>query len=325
MQTLFYSAIAVIPWIAITLLLRYMVNVEGLSASLVGVLSRAVCLPLLGGWILARGAGWRRFGVRGEGRRLALMGIVSIVINLAWFYSLQWTTATNVAILIRTDIVFVILIGAICGLERIRPAQLAVVPLMLLGLGMLCEIQHFDFAGHLTGDLLVICAALAFSINAFIIRVILKTLDGEVVAEYNHGISALGFLAVVLLQGQFSDLPELYTAPRASAVVGLGICTAIGLPLYYLALKHMPVWKLRVCMLAGPVFTALIERWCWGLVMTWIQMLGAGMILAGLAAIVLMDHFQRQADGAVSVDAAEPPTPLASRGHSPEERAGKTA
>jgi drug/metabolite transporter (DMT)-like permease len=297
MQTLFYSAIALIPWIAITLLLRYMVDIEGLSAGLVGILSRAVCLPLLGSWILARGTGWRRFGLRGEGRRLVLMGGISIVINLAWFYSLRWTTATNVAILIRTDIVFVILIGATFGLERIRPAQLAVVPVMFIGLGLLCEIQRVDFTGHLTGDLLVVCAALAFSINAFIIRVILKTLDGEVIAEYNHGISSLGFLAIVLLQGQFAELPALFTPSRAYAVVGLGVCTAIGLPLYYVALKHMPVWKLRVCMLAGPVFTALFERWCWGLVMTWTQMLGAAMILAGLATIVLMDHYQRVREG----------------------------
>ncbi len=296
MQTLFYSAIALIPWIAVTLLLRYMVNIQGLSASLVGILSRVVCLTLLGSWIVTRGTGWRRFQLRGEGRRLIWMGAISTVINLAWFYSLQWTTATNVAILIRTDIVFVILIGATFGFERIRPTQLAVVPLMFIGLGLLCEIQQFDFSGHLTGDLLVVCAALAFSVNAFIIRVILKTLDGEVVAEYNHGISSLGFLAVVLFQGQFAQLPELFTVPRASAIIGLGVCTAIGLPLYYMALKHLPVWKLRVCMLAGPVFTALFELWYWELVMTWTQVLGAAMILVGLAAIVLMDHFQRRAE-----------------------------
>jgi drug/metabolite transporter (DMT)-like permease len=295
MQTLFYSAIALIPWIAITLLLRYLINIQGLSAGLVGVLSRVLCLSLLGSWILHRGAGWRRFRVRGEGARLLWMGAISTVINLAWFYSLQWTTATNVAILIRTDIVFVILIGATFRLERIRPAQLAVIPVMFVGLGLLCEIQRFDFSGHLTGDLLVVCAALAFSVNAFIIRRILTVLDPEVIAEYNHAASSLGFLAIVLLQGQFAQLPACCTGPRAVAIAALGVCTAVGLPLYYVALKHLPVWKLRVCMLAGPVFTGLFERWYWDLEMTWLQMLGAALILLGLAAIILIDHVQRRA------------------------------
>jgi drug/metabolite transporter (DMT)-like permease len=120
-------------------------------------------------------------------------------------------------------------------------------------------------------------------------------LDEEVIAEYNHAASSLGFLAIVLLQGKFGQIPECLTAPRTVAIAALGVCTAVGLPLYYIALKHMPVWKLRVCMLAGPVFTAMFERWYWELEMTWLQVIGALMILVGLAAIILMDHAQRRA------------------------------
>ncbi len=72
------------------------------------------------------------------------MGGISCIINLAWFYSLQWTTATNVAILIRTDIVFVILIGVAFGAERIRPGQFAIVPLMMIGLAAIILVDRFS-------------------------------------------------------------------------------------------------------------------------------------------------------------------------------------
>ena len=56
---------------------------------------------------------------RGVGRWLLLMGAISLVINLLWFGSVRLTTATNCAMLFRLDLLFVVLIGALLGQERI--------------------------------------------------------------------------------------------------------------------------------------------------------------------------------------------------------------
>ncbi|HID20794.1 MAG TPA: hypothetical protein EYP14_00120, partial [Planctomycetaceae bacterium] len=70
---------------------------------------------------------------------------------------------------------------------------------------------------------------------------------------------------------------------------------AIGLPLYYVALRNMSVWKLRMYMLSAPVLTAWIEWPLWGTQLTPLQILGAAIVLTGLAALIWLEW--RQAAG----------------------------
>ena len=171
MQAILFAFLAVVTWVLFNLLLR--VAADTVPVALVGTFSRIVTLPLLAAWVLATGARWRRLVPRGTGGWLALMGAVSIAVNLLWFGAMTWTSATNVAMLFRLDLVFVVLIGALLGLERIGWPQLLLVPTMLLGLALLSEVHRLDFAGHMAGDLMIVVAAFGFAVNAFVIRRIL--------------------------------------------------------------------------------------------------------------------------------------------------------
>jgi O-acetylserine/cysteine efflux transporter len=294
MQQAFYASLAVLPWVAFTLLLRYLVKMEGWPVGLVGTLSRVVTLPLLAGWILATRSGWRRLRPQGVLGWLLLMGAISIVINLCWFASVKWTTATNVAMLARFDLLFVVLIGALLGLERMGIAQLALVPVMFAGLALIAEIGKFDWGGHLVGDSMAVVVALGMAVNAFVIRHILRTMDDQAVALYNHTVSMLGFVALALVQGDFARLPELFHQPAAwRAIVLVGVIAAVGLPLYYAALRQMDVWKLRMFMLSAPVLTAAVEWPLWGMRLSAAQWWGAGIILGGLAVLI---HVEARAE-----------------------------
>ncbi len=285
-----FAILAIVPWVVFTLLLRFVVSMEGWPIGLVGTASRMVTLPLLGAWVLATGRGWRRLLPDGATGWLLVMGGFSLVINLCWFGSVQWTTATNVSMLFRTDLVFVVLIGMVLGLERVGPAQLAVLPVMLLGLALVTEIQHFDLGGHLVGDLMAVCAAFGLAANAFVIRHIMRVMDEEAVALYNHGISTLGFVTVGVIGGGFSRTGELLRQPAPlSLVILLGVIAAVSLPLYYAALRRMSVWKLRTFMLAVPVITVSIEWPLWGARLSGLQCLGGLIILAGLAALIRIE------------------------------------
>src|SRR6056297_1864113 len=140
MRTVFYASLAVVPWVAVTLMLRWLIKMEGWPVGLVGTLSRCVTLPVMALWMVTVGTGWRSFHLRGRGAWLLLMGLISILINLTWFSAVRWTTVTNVGMLIRFDVVFVIIIGAALGLERIGLRQLALLPFMFVGLGLLMEV-----------------------------------------------------------------------------------------------------------------------------------------------------------------------------------------
>lgn len=293
MQAALYALLAIVPWVGVTLLLRYLVKIEGWPVGLVGTLSRVVTVPLLAAWILATGDGWRRLRPRGALGWLLLMGAVSIAINLLWFASLKWTPATNVAMLFRLDLVFVVLIGAALGLERIGPAQLALLPAMLVGLGLLTEIEKFDFHGHLGGDLMVVFAALGFAVNAFVIRHIMRVMDENAVALYNHTMSMLGFVVLAAAGAEFPRTGELLSAAWPLIAV-LGVVAAVGLPLYYVALRRMDVWKLRTFMLSAPVMTAAVEWPLWGLRLSPLQCLGGAIILAGLAVLIHVESRQNR-------------------------------
>jgi drug/metabolite transporter (DMT)-like permease len=289
-KTAFYASLAVVPWVIVTLLLRWLISIEGWPVGLVGTLSRLVTLPVLAVWIVTAGAGWRSFRPRGRGGWLILMGLISIVINLTWFSAVQWTTATNVGMLIRFDVIFVILIGAMLGVERIGLRQLALIPLMFVGLALLMEVHKFDWGGHIVGDSMTIVTALGFSVNAFVIRHIMVVMHEEPVAFYNHSISMLGFIALAMLGGDFAQTADVFASPRAwPYFIVLGVLVAVSLPLYYVALRRMDVWKLRTFMLSTPVLTLIVERLLWRVELAPLQWLGGAIILAGLAVLIRME------------------------------------
>ena len=82
-----------------------------------------------------------------------------------------------------------------------------------------------------------------------------------------------------------------HLGPTAAwAPVGvLGVLVAVSLPLYYVALRRMDVWKLRMFMLATPVLTAAVEWPLWGIRLSLPQSLGAVIILATLAVLIRME------------------------------------
>ena len=295
MQAAFYALLAIVPWVGVTLLIRFLVKMEGWPVGLVGTLSRVVTVPLLGAWILSTGAGWRRLRPRGVGAWLLLMGAVSIAINLLWFAALKWTTATNAAMLFRFDLVFVLLIGAALGLERIGLAQLALVPVMLVGLGLLVEVQKFDLGGHLAGDAMVVVAALGLAVNAFVIRRIMWAMDENSVALYNHTMSMMGFAALAAAGSEFGLAGDLLAAAWVPVAI-LGVVSAVGLPLYYVALRRMDVWKLRMFLLLTPVIAAAVEWPLWGIRLSALQCLGGAIILACLAALIHIESRETRKD-----------------------------
>ena len=103
MHKIIFALLAVVSWVAGNLLLRE--AVEHWSPVTAGLLSRVVTVSLLAVWVLSSRESWRRLLPRGAGGWLVLMGINSILVNILWFEAMSHTTATNVALLFRLDLV----------------------------------------------------------------------------------------------------------------------------------------------------------------------------------------------------------------------------
>jgi drug/metabolite transporter (DMT)-like permease len=273
----------------VTLLMRAALDLW--PVGLTGTASRVVTIGLLASWVLGRGAGWRRLAPRGVGWWLVLMGVNAIAINVVLFVALKWTTATNYALLYRLDVVFVVLLGSLLGLERVGWRELSLLPVMLLGTAMVAEVGPAGFQPHLVGDLLVVAGALGFAVNAFVLRRIFQAMDVEAVALINVSVSSLGFVGVLVACREWDTVGPAVANPAAWLWVALlGAAFAVYLVVYYVTLNRMPVWKLRMWMLASPLLVALVDRILWHTRLTGVQFAGMALVLLGLAGLIRLER-----------------------------------
>ena len=275
----------VLIWTVFLLVLRGVLHVCAVSVA--GALSRVVAVTVLFAWVCAGQGGWRRLRLRGAGRWLLLMGLVSCTVNFLMFGAYKWTPATNVAVLLRLDLPFVLLIGMVLGLERIGVAGLLTLPVMGVGVALLMQVQRMEFGGHAVGDAMVVVGAFGLAVNAFVIRHILRTLKEPVVAFYNSLISGLGFWILACAQG-FPIPADVRRNPSVWLwLPAFGVVGALTLICYYTALRRLMVWKLRTYLLLSPLLVALAEWSIWDVRLTIAQWLGAALLLGGTGVLVV--------------------------------------
>ncbi|MBN1590274.1 MAG: DMT family transporter [Pirellulales bacterium] len=288
------ALLTVVAMTGITLLMR--AALEHWPIGLTGTVSRVFTVGTLACWVLLRGEGWRRLAPRGTAWWLVVMSINAILINVLLFTSLKWTTATNYAVLYRLDIVFVVLIGTLLGLERIGWRELTLLPVMLLGVAFVAEVRLSGVESHIVGDLMVVAGALGFAINAFILRQIFRTMDTEAVALINVSVTGLGFLGVMLIRGELATVGAALGEPIMWLWVALlGLSFGLYILIYYAALDRMPVWKLRTWMLTSPLLVALADWVLWNTRLSGQQWVGTGLVLLGLAGLIRLEMVARAA------------------------------
>jgi len=178
--------------------------------------------------------------------------------------------------------------GAVLRLERIRCVEAALLPVMLGGMALLAGVADRAWAGHLVGDLMAVAAAFLYAVNAFVIRAILRSMDEETVALYNHTLSTVGFAALATC-GDAMGVWSGRTGLAAWAwIAALGLIAAVSLPIYYAALHRLQLWKLRAWLLLAPVLVALVE-WLLGVRLTVAQTIGGVLVLGGLLLLVRIE------------------------------------
>jgi drug/metabolite transporter (DMT)-like permease len=281
--------VAVACMAAATLLMR--AALEFWPVGLAGTVSRMVSTVAIAIWALPRGTGWGRFAPRGTGGWIVLMAVIATTLTLLLFVSLRYTTATNQALLYRLDVVFVVLIGTVLGLERIGWRELLLLPVMLLGVAMVAEVRFSSLRGHMIGDLMVVAAALGLAADAFIVRHILRTLDLGVVSLMIISLPGLGFLGFMLVENELATIGDrLWNRQAWLWVVLLGLVNALFLPIYYAVLCRMPIWRLRIWMLLAPPLVAVADRVFWHTQLSAGQFVGMGLVLLGLVGVIYLER-----------------------------------
>jgi drug/metabolite transporter (DMT)-like permease len=191
---------------------------------------------------------------------LIVIGILGSIFNLCLLVGLKHSTAINSSILLRAEIMFSVILGWIFLKEKLTIVDFLGALVMLLGFLFVSEIRINQIKFYLRGDILFLTGAFVVSVNALLIKKLLSYgLSGSVIATYNLTITTIFFTFFTLLFKQYFDFVFLFIGKNFFLVILLGIFIGISYVLYYGALRHIPIWLVKVLVLFIPVFTVIIS------------------------------------------------------------------
>lgn len=103
---------------------------------------------------------------RSDYLKLAILSLFGVVFNQLLFVGgLSLTKAANTSLLAVTIPIFTLIVGAIAGTEKLRPAKLAGIALAAAGVVLLIDPRAASFSSQTTlGDLMIIANSLSYGI-----------------------------------------------------------------------------------------------------------------------------------------------------------------
>ncbi|NQU39845.1 MAG: DMT family transporter [Lentisphaerae bacterium] len=280
-------AIAILAW-GLEYPLMKSVSAE-LGPMATGAVMFSVAAFLLGAQLAVRGTFRReRLPDRQTLGRLLLIGLIGFLLNAAVLLAVRMTSVTNVATLARTDVLFSLLLAAFIFREKVDRSAWWTTPLMLAGIYLLTGIVTRPFGMGNGGDALVLLSAFLVALNAYIIRHTAQRVDPTLIGFVNTATnSALFVVAALLVPPHSAGMLALGVAFAHPVALELGCIAAIFFASYYIALRALPVWRVRLLMLMIPVVAALAGTFWLDENITAIEAMGMALICAGAAGAVL--------------------------------------
>lgn len=219
-------------------------------------------------------------------RYLAAMGLVGVSALNAFVYKAgQTTESLNMALLVPTAPVMIILLSRIVYGEPLTPRRLGGVAIVLIGVLELVsrgDWEHIASLRFLPGDLWALAGAACFALYSLFVR------------KRPAGISAPGFNAATFAWGLVLLLPplavEAATGPATSwnlrvlsgvAYAGIG-CSFAAYTLWTKAIGSIGPVLAGIVYYFLPVVTAVESVWLLGEAVTTAHVLGGALIVSGI-------------------------------------------
>jgi drug/metabolite transporter (DMT)-like permease len=245
------------------------------------LLALACLLP----WALPRlRADWPL--MRRHWRHLAVMGLLGVTLLNAFVYKAgQTTQSLNMALLVPTAPVIIILLSRILYAEPVTWRRLAGMGVVLCGVLTLLsrgDWQHLAAVRFNPGDLWALAGAASFALYSLFVR---NRPKGLSLAGYNAATFALGL--VFLLPGLAVEAVALpapaLTVPVIAGIAYAGIgCSTIAYILWTRAIAGIGPVLAGMVYYSLPLFTAVESAWLLGEAIAPFHIVGGGMIIAGI-------------------------------------------
>ncbi|MDA8193110.1 MAG: DMT family transporter [Thermaerobacter sp.] len=212
-----------------------------------------------------------------EWLRLALLGLVGVSLY-QWFFNtaLKLTLAANVAFLFDLSPLLTLAGHRLLGGRPARPVVLLGAVLALLGVGLLVGTST---RGSLAGDGWALAAAVAWAAFILMTERLRPTVRGAALTGWMSAFGAVGVLPFL------SGVPVWKMPPSAwlPLLYTIVFVTMLGLTFWQNAVAAMGGARASLFLYLVPVVAATGGWLFLGERMTWWQVSGAGLILAGVA------------------------------------------
>lgn len=243
----------------------------------------ATCNMILNLWFTFTGQWPAVISGLGRWRQWVSVGVLNGILTTLTFVGVNMSGAANAGILMRTDLLFGLLLGYLLYKERTHPLELAGGGLMLCGVIMVLGISFTDFHLQSIGDLYLLTVGLLLAINAVIIKYGLGTLSGAAIVYFNTLVAGLFLTVVITISRSWAAAPLLLNKAVLPGVIATGIIQTLALLTYYYALDFFPVWIARSFGLITPLVALVGSLIFLGEKLTVAQVGGTALALAGMA------------------------------------------
>ncbi|MCG6143207.1 MULTISPECIES: DMT family transporter [Leptospira] len=226
----------------------------------------------------------RRFKVTTTIKRdgfILTLGTISNAIGIVLYYfALKQTDLGPAAILIKTTVLYNVLLGVFFLGERLRKTEVFGIAIAILGIYMISTLEgQINFLSTFC----ILLSAFLFAIQSYMIKKYIPEILGLEYAYLRLFLLSLFFLVYSLYIGSFH-------VPEISIIVTLGLFSLLGYFLgrafYFEAHNYLPISKLNATLLIEPIFLMFVGILFMKEPFDEQKLAGAGIILTGLYLIV---------------------------------------
>ncbi|MDT8863054.1 DMT family transporter [Alkalihalobacillus sp. MEB130] len=219
---------------------------------------------------------------------LLLMTVTGITLFNTFIYgALQFTTASNVAVLESVIPALTVVLSAVLLKERLQKMQWGGVLISIIGAIWVVidgKISHLLAMNWNVGDVLMIGAIISWSFYSILVKKYMHLFPPFAAIFVMTGISVLVLLPIVTIEWSITGLPKLAATPTyVVSLLFMGIFPSfIALILFNRAVATLGASQASVFLNLLPVFTMLGAYLWLGESITGMQMIGAFIVIFGV-------------------------------------------
>jgi drug/metabolite transporter (DMT)-like permease len=216
-----------------------------------------------------------------------------------FFEGLALATSTDAAFIHKTLVVWVAIGASIVLRERLRPAHLVAIALLVVG--HIVVSGGVSLAGTGRGEALILAATLLWTLEVLVVKRLLVTIPAPQLATVRMLGGSVVLLAWLVVRGDLTALAG-FSAGQWWWIAVTGTTLATFVSLWYRALAAAPATDVTAVLVAGAVVTAVLNTGFRGVPVT-IESVGYLVLLAGVVIVAVSSaraEAERSAPGLAS-------------------------